>query len=81
MQVAAAIWQEPTVLVIDEPTNHLDIVSKQYLFDLMQLFKGTGLLVSHDRKFMDELCQSCVRAVSEFNLLQRWLYIKSRAEK
>jgi macrolide transport system ATP-binding/permease protein len=60
MQIAAAVWQEPTMLVIDEPTNHLDIVSKQYLFDLMKLYRGTGLLVSHDRKFLDELCKSCV---------------------
>ena len=60
MQVAAAVWQEPAVLVVDEPTNHLDIASKQYLFDLMNLYRGIGLLVSHDRKFIDELCQCCV---------------------
>ena len=60
MQIAAAIWHTPPLLIIDEPTNHLDTTSKQYLFDLMKLYKGTGLLVSHDRKFIDELCQSCI---------------------
>ncbi len=60
MQIAAAVWCEPDVLIIDEPTNHLDVTSKLYLFDLMNMYKGTGILVSHDRKFIDDLCQNCV---------------------
>ena len=60
MQIAAAVWYEPDVLIIDEPTNHLDVFSKQYLFELMKMYRGTGILVSHDRKFIDDLCQNCV---------------------
>jgi ATPase subunit of ABC transporter with duplicated ATPase domains len=60
IQVATAIWQQPQILAIDEPTNHLDIKSKQYLFKALTLYKGTGLLVTHDRDFLDNLCSSCV---------------------
>ena len=60
IQVAAAVWQQPLVLAIDEPTNHLDLESKKYLFELMNLYRGTGILVTHDRNFLDNLCQSCV---------------------
>jgi len=60
MQVASAVWLEPEILIVDEPTNHLDCHSKQYLYNLMLLYKGTGLLVSHDRKFLDDLCFCCI---------------------
>ena len=59
-QIASAIWSNPSLLIVDEPTNHLDNRSKNYLFQLLQMFTGTGILVSHDRTFIDELCQNTV---------------------
>jgi ATP-binding cassette subfamily F protein 3 len=49
-------------LVLDEPTNHLDIRSKEILKNALINFKGTVLLVSHDREFLDGL----VNCVYEF---------------
>ncbi len=43
------------VLVLDEPTNHLDIESIEGLLDGLKLFKGTIIVVSHDRHFVSEL--------------------------
>ena len=42
-------------LVLDEPTNHLDMPSKDVLKDAIRDFKGTAIIVSHDREFLDGL--------------------------
>jgi len=59
-QIAVAMWQQPHVLAIDEPTNHLDIEAQDLLFEALSDFHGIGLLVSHDRKLLDELCYQCL---------------------
>ena len=57
-------------LVLDEPTNHLDILSKQILKDALVNYKGTLLLVSHDREFLrgiaDKVYEFKYQQVREF---------------
>ena len=48
------------VLVMDEPTNHLDIASKNVLKEALNKFKGTLILVSHDRDFVQGLCEKVI---------------------
>jgi ATPase subunit of ABC transporter with duplicated ATPase domains len=48
------------VLVLDEPTNHLDIESIEGLLDGLKLFKGTVVVVSHDRHFVAEISNRVV---------------------
>ena len=60
IQVAVAMWQKPLVLAVDEPTNHLDIKAKSCLINLLKSFRGTGIIVSHDRELLDDLCHSCI---------------------
>ncbi|MBN2134899.1 MAG: ABC-F family ATP-binding cassette domain-containing protein [Acidobacteria bacterium] len=59
-QIAAALWWKPEVLALDEPTNHLDAQAQEMLFSALQGFNGTGLLVSHDRELLDDLCSQCL---------------------
>jgi len=48
------------VLVLDEPTNDLDIETLDLLEDLLQDYAGTVFLVSHDRRFLDEVVTSTI---------------------
>ena len=48
------------VLVLDEPTNDLDIDSLELLEDLLQRYRGTVFLVSHDRRFVDSVVTSTI---------------------
>ncbi len=57
--ILAKVFSKPAnVLVLDEPTNDLDIETLELLEDLLMKFNGTVLLVSHDRKFMDNVVTS-----------------------
>ena len=53
VQIAIALWHQPDVLALDEPTNHLDADAKRVLLAALKSFRGAGLLVSHDRDFLD----------------------------
>ncbi|MGE0480627.1 MAG: ribosomal protection-like ABC-F family protein [Phycisphaerae bacterium] len=50
------ILQMPNVLVLDEPTNHLDIPSREVLEEALRDFPGAIIAVSHDRYFLDRIC-------------------------
>ena len=57
--ILAKVFSKPAnVLVLDEPTNDLDIETLELLEELLMKFNGTVLLVSHDRKFMDNVVTS-----------------------
>ena len=55
-QIGTALWQEPSVLTIDEPTNHIDRDARTLLLESLKRFRGVGIIVSHDRELLDELC-------------------------
>ncbi len=47
---------QPEILLLDEPTNHLDILSVDWLERFLQSYKGCVLVVSHDHRFLDNVC-------------------------
>ena len=57
-QIATALWHDPELLAIDEPTNHIDTAARSLLIAALRSYRGVGLLVSHDREFLDELCNN-----------------------
>ena len=61
---------EPNVLVLDEPTNDLDIDTLTALEDLLDSFPGTVLVVSHDRYFVDRVCDKVVALLGDGTLAE-----------
>ena len=55
-QIACALFKRPDLLAIDEPTNHLDSTAKELLIRAINSFSGIGLIISHDRDLMENLC-------------------------
>ncbi len=45
----------PDILLLDEPTNHLDLDSVEWLEDFVRSYRGTVLVISHDRRFLDRV--------------------------
>lgn len=47
------LLSEPSIILMDEPTNHLDLAATEWLEDFLKAYKGTLLVISHDRYFLD----------------------------
>ncbi|GAB3692752.1 ABC-F family ATP-binding cassette domain-containing protein [Spirosoma flavus] len=54
--MARVLIQNPDLLILDEPTNHLDLEAIEYLENYLNTNNGTLLMVSHDRYFLDRVC-------------------------
>ena len=60
VNLAKLLLKEPDILLLDEPTNHLDIHSLEFLEELILKYRGTVLIVSHDRYFLDEVINKTI---------------------
>lgn len=78
-QIAAALAAEPHVLLLDEPTNHLDAAGRQRLEAALRSFRGLGVLVSHDRSLLNELCARTLRVDGGAARLYTGNYDRARA--
>ena len=52
--LASLLFQRPDLLLLDEPTNHLDVPSVAWLSDFLAKHHGAGMLICHDREFLNE---------------------------
>lgn len=57
LNLAQALISRSELLLLDEPTNHLDLDAVIWLGQFLRAYQGTLLLISHDRDFLDEVCQ------------------------
>ena len=55
LALACLLMEHPDVLMLDEPTNHLDIGMLKWLEQFLKSYRGTIIMVSHDRYFLDQL--------------------------
>lgn len=60
IELAKILLRKPDVLLLDEPTNHLDIESILWLEEFLANYKGSLLLISHDRQFLDAVTNRTV---------------------
>lgn len=60
IELAKILLSHPDLLLLDEPTNHLDIESIQWLEDFLKSSPSAVLMVSHDRAFIDNVCQRTI---------------------
>jgi ATPase subunit of ABC transporter with duplicated ATPase domains len=58
--LAQVLAGEPDALLLDEPTNHLDILSIRWLEKFLEGYKGTAIVISHDHRFLDNICTHIV---------------------
>lgn len=54
--LSTLVEQKYDILILDEPTNHLDMMTKEELIEAIGKYKGSIIIISHDRSFVDNLC-------------------------
>ncbi len=60
VNLARLLLEKTDILLLDEPTNHLDLRSVEWLEGYIKAFKGTVLVISHDRYFIDQIAQRVI---------------------
>ena len=68
LQLTRLLMSEPNVLILDEPTNDFDVETLASLEDLLDSFAGTLLVVSHDRYFLERVCDTFVGVLGDGNV-------------
>ena len=63
VNLARLLLEKTDILLLDEPTNHLDLRSVEWLEGYINAFKGTVLVISHDRYFLDQVAQRVIEIV------------------
>ena len=58
--LAAVLIEQPDLMILDEPTNHLDIDMVEWLEDYLSRMTGSLLMVTHDRYFLDNVCNEII---------------------
>jgi len=63
IELAKMLLREPDLLLLDEPTNHLDIESILWLEDFLNSYQGMAVVISHDKRFLDNVTNRTAEVV------------------
>lgn len=84
VRLAKGFAKNPNVLILDEPTNHLDEMSTEFLIKQIKNMKGTVIVVSHDRYFLDVVATK-IWSIEDKKLIEHsgnyTSYMKAREQK
>lgn len=84
IRLAKGFAENPNVLILDEPTNHLDEISTGFLIKQIKNMKGTVIVVSHDRYFLDVVATK-IWSIEDKKLIEHsgnyTSYMKAREQK
>jgi ATP-binding cassette subfamily F protein 3 len=81
VMLARIMLQQPDVLMLDEPTNHLDLPSIQWVEQYLRDYKGTMIVVSHDRYFLDKVVNYIAEIANEKITIYKGNYSYYEKEK
>ncbi len=81
LALAKLVLDRPDLLILDEPTNHLDIAATEWLEGFLQNYDGAVLLVSHDRYFLDGVCDHIAELENERLTVYKGNYSHFRRQK
>ncbi len=76
--LAKTLLSPKNLMILDEPTNHLDIQSRNVLINALKQYKGTFVVVSHDRHFLDEVANKIWYAENSFVITYLGTYSEFR---
>lgn len=65
VMLAKMLLQKPSLLMLDEPTNHLDLPSIEWVEDYLVNYEGAVIVVSHDREFLDNVCETIAEVTQQ----------------
>ncbi len=86
LQLTRLLMGSPNVLLLDEPTNDFDVETLAALEDLLDSFAGTLIVISHDRYFLERVCDTFVGLVDDKSLrdlprgIDEYLELRRRSE-
>ena len=87
LQLTRLLMDSPNVLLLDEPTNDFDVETLTALEDLLDSFGGTLLVISHDRYFLERVCDTFVGLLGDGELrdlpggIEQYLDLRARSIK
>ncbi|MCH5221721.1 MAG: ABC-F family ATP-binding cassette domain-containing protein [Muribaculaceae bacterium] len=84
LAIARVVISAPDFIILDEPTNHLDITTIEWLENYLKRSRATLLMVTHDRYFLDRVCNKIIELddKSIFEVVGNYdMYLRRRAER
>lgn len=79
--LAKVLLEKPDLMLLDEPTNHLDLDAIQWLENYLSAYPGTIMIISHDRYFLDSLCNNILEIENTTCRLYKGNYTSYQKQK